>query len=124
MVYKNVRCYFLMFSAAFMACTHTSERLEQSLQSWVGKHPDTLVERWGAPASVYVMEKGSKVLSFEASEVNSRTLGYYRRSEIYTSTENCKVSFFTDTSQKSIEKFTYQGNPGACYDLVRAAPTP
>lgn len=122
MVYKNAYFYLLLISAALSGCAHYTDKLEASLQSWVGKHPDLLVEQWGAPHSVYVMEKGTKVLSFETSELYSRTLGYYRRPEIYTTSENCKISFFTDTSQKSIEKYKYSGSTSACYDMIRSVP--
>ncbi|MDQ3230179.1 MAG: hypothetical protein M3Q07_00015 [Pseudobdellovibrionaceae bacterium] len=122
MVYKNIRYHLLVMAAVLGGCTHYNDRLESSLQNWVGKHPDALVEQWGAPRSVYVMEKGSKVLTFEANELYSRTLGYYRRPEIYTQSETCKVSFITDASQKSIEKFSYAGSPAVCYDLLRSVP--
>jgi hypothetical protein len=122
MVYRNIRFYIVLLGAMLSACAHTSDRLESSLQTWVGKHPDVLVEEWGAPRSVYVMEKGSKVLTYEASELYSRTLGYWRRPEIYTQSENCKVSFFTDSSQKEIERFSYSGSAAACYDMIRSAP--
>ncbi|WP_141733865.1 hypothetical protein [Oligoflexus tunisiensis] len=122
MVYKKSKFYVIFISAILSACAHYSERLESSLQGWVGKHPDQLVELWGAPRSVYVMEKGNKVLTFEASELYSRTLGYWRRPEIYTQSENCKISFFTDASQKSIERYSYSGSTAACYDMLRSAP--
>jgi len=122
MVYRNNRFYLLLMIAVLSACTHSSDRIESSLQTWVGKHPDLLVEQWGAPRSVYVMERGTKVLTYEASELYSRTMGYYRRPEIYTQSENCKVSFFTDASQKSIEKFSHSGSPSACFDMIRSAP--
>ncbi len=122
MVYTNNRFYIFLVGAILSACTHYSDRMDSSLQTWVGQHPDTLVEQWGAPRSVYVMEKGSKVLTYEASELYSRTIGYWRRPEIYTQSENCKISFFTDASQKSIEKFSYSGSPAACYDMIRSAP--
>lgn len=122
MDYTNTRLYIFLLGAVLSACTHYSDRLDSSLQSWVGKHPDLLVEQWGAPRSVYVMEKGTKVLTYEASELYSRTMGYWRRPEIYTQTENCKVSFFTDASQKSIERFSYSGSAAACYDMIRSAP--
>jgi hypothetical protein len=122
MDYKNTRLSIFLLGAVLSACTHYSDRLDSSLQSWVGKHPDLLVEQWGAPRSVYVMEKGTKVLTYEASEIYSRTMGYWRRPEIYTQTENCKVSFFTDVSQKSIERYSYSGSAAACYDMIRSAP--
>jgi hypothetical protein len=119
---KKLCIPMLLISALLGACTHYSDRLESSLQGWVGKHPDLLVEQWGAPRSVYVMEKGTKVLTYEASELYSRTLGYWRRPEIYTQSENCKISFFTDATQKSIERYSYSGSPAACYDLLRSVP--
>jgi hypothetical protein len=122
MVYRKAKYHMIFIGALLGACTHYSERLDSALQAWVGKHPDQLVEQWGAPRSVYVMEKGSKVLTFEANELYSRTLGYWRRPEVYTQSENCKISFFTDASQKTIEKFSYSGSLAACYDMLRSAP--
>jgi hypothetical protein len=122
MVYRKSKLNMLVLGAVLSACTHYSERLDAALQAWIGKHPDQLVEQWGAPRSVYVMEKGSKVLTYESNELYSRTLGYWRRPEIYTQSENCKISFFSDASQKSIEKFTYSGSTAACYDMLRTLP--
>jgi hypothetical protein len=122
MVYKVTRFHIILIGVLLGACTHYSDRLETSLQYWVGKHPDLLVEQWGAPRSVYVMDKGSKVLTYEANELYARTLGYWHRPETYTQSENCKVSFFTDSSQKTIEKFSYMGSPATCYDMIRLAP--
>jgi hypothetical protein len=68
------------------------------------------------------MERGTKVLTYEGSELYSQTLGYYRRPEIYTQSENCKISFFTDASQKFIEKVSHSGSPSACFDMIRSAP--
>jgi hypothetical protein len=51
MVYRNIRFYIVLLGAMLSACAHTTDRLESSLQTWVGKHPDLLVEQWGAPRS-------------------------------------------------------------------------
>ncbi len=106
--------------ALHSGCAHTGEKLNAELQLWIGQHPDQLVEQWGAPRSVYVMEKGAKVLTYETSETSSRTMGYYRRPEIYTLTDSCKISFYTEASQKSIERFSYSGSPAVCFDMIRS----
>ncbi len=110
----------LFTSLALTACVHTADRLDTALKNWIGKHPDQLVEQWGAPRGVYVMEKGNKVLTYETSDTYSRSYGFYRRPEFYSITETCKISFFTDPSQKSIEKFSYTGTSGVCLDLIPA----
>ncbi len=106
------------------ACVHYGEKLTAELTQWHGQHPDKLVEQWGAPRSIYVMEKGNKVLTYETSETIARSFGYYRRPEIYTVSDDCKITFITDTSQKVIERSQFLGNPAVCWDLVARPQSP
>ncbi len=109
------------------SCAHNyRERLDQSLTSWLGQHPDQLVEAWGAPRSTYVLESGAKALTFEESSINSRSYGYsyYWRPEVYSYTEHCKITFVTDVSPKKLERYSYTGQVNVCMDIINAHPTP
>ena len=76
------------------SCIHFDRDIDQELAVWVGRSPDELVEVWGAPQSSYTMDKGPKVLSYEATESVSRYTSYFRRPDVYTFTESCKINFF------------------------------
>ncbi|MCX6127793.1 MAG: hypothetical protein NTX25_01860 [Proteobacteria bacterium] len=112
----------LVFCCSFLInCVHSAERLEQSLNSWIGRTPDDLVEAWGAPHSSYTMDKGPKVLSYESSETINRFSSYFRRPDYYSYTESCKINFFTDPSQKTLARVSYLGNSSICLDLVQTS---
>ena len=68
------------------------------------------------------MENGRKVLTFEESAFVSRSLGtfYYVRPEVYSYSDNCKLSFFTDAQQKVIESYSYTGSAGVCLELIES----
>lgn len=112
---------FFGMLALSVACVHYGDRLKSELDPWVGKHPDQLVEQWGAPSSSYVMENGVKVLSYINDRQVSRAsgLGYspWRWSN-YTYNDSCKVNFFTDGSQKKIEKYTTVGDVSSCVEVL------
>ncbi len=107
------------------ACAHYAEVLKNQLDPWIGRHPDKLVEIWGAPSSVYVMESGVKVLSYtnERQVLRSVGAGYSNwRWGSYSYSESCKINFFTDDKQKKIDRFTKTGDDGSCVELMRDMP--
>lgn len=114
----------LIAGAAALAagCTHTpKERLDLELDSWIGKTPDRLVESWGAPRSTYSMDNGKKALTYEETAFVSRSMGSlyaFPRPDIYSYSDTCKITFFTDASQKLLESYTYAGSPGVCLDQI------
>lgn len=44
----------------------TTGKYEKVLDSWLGSHADDLVRSWGAPASVYQMGDGGRVLLYDS----------------------------------------------------------
>ncbi len=119
----HARSFFALMTPLWLwACTHTyRERLDSELGAWMGKTPDSLIERWGAPRSTYIMDNGKKALSYEETAFVSRSLGSvyaYPRPDIYSYSDSCKITFFTDSSQKLLESYTYAGAPGVCLDQI------
>lgn len=113
--------FFFGMLTLTQACAHYGDRLKSDLDPWIGQHPDKLVEQWGAPNSTYAMENGVKVLSFVNDRQVSRSSGFgysaWRFSN-YTYNDTCKINFFTDTSQKKIEKYTSVGDASSCVDVL------
>lgn len=128
-IFKNVRfpptvCVGLTLMT-MTACVHYSERLKAGLDPWVGKHPDTLVEQWGAPDSSYAMESGVKVLTYTSERMVSRStsIGYTSwRFGNYSYTDSCKINFFTDGTQKKIDRYSTTGEAGSCVEVLRDFP--
>ena len=123
-----MRSLALIFAATLLSgCAHQyAERLDAALGGWVGQHPDRLVEAWGAPHSSYVFENGSKALTYEDSETYTRSFGrsVWWRTDTISSSETCRISFFTDATQKKIERYTYKGYPSTCLDIMDSVYTP
>ena len=109
-----------LFIGFMSGCLHSADRLDQELATWVGRAPDDLVEAWGAPRSSYVMDKGQKVLSYESTETINRFSGYFHRPDFYSYTDTCKINFYTDSTQKTIARTSYLGNPNGCLDMLHA----
>lgn len=114
---------FLLVSLG-LGCTHTpKERLGLALDGWIGKTPDQLVEAWGAPRSTYNMDNGKKAMTYEETAFVSRTMGSlyaFPRPDIYSYSDTCKITFFTDASQKMLESYNYTGSPGVCLDQIES----
>lgn len=103
------------------SCAHYEDRLKSDLDPWVGQHPDRLVEKWGAPNSSYAMESGVKVLSYfnDRQVTRSTGIGYSAwRWGNYSYSETCKINFFTDSSQKTIERYSTVGDISSCVDVL------
>ena len=109
---------------ALNACAHTyRERVDRELGTWMKQAPDRLVEAWGAPRSTYTMDNGRKVLTYEDSTFVTRSMGlpyYYPRPDVYSYSDSCKISFFTDETQKLLESYSYTGSPGVCLDMIQS----
>lgn len=118
---------FLIAPLSLAACAHYSERLKSELEPWVGKHPDKVVEQWGAPNSTYTMENGVKVLTYSSDRQVSRytSFGYtaYRLGN-YSYTESCKINFYTDPANKKIDRYTTTGEAGNCVEMLKEFPNP
>ncbi len=101
------------------ACAHTDEKeLDAKLGSWVGQHPDRLVEAWGVPNSSYEFENGSKALTYEDSTTTTRSyIHHIGRPDYYTTSETCRINFYTDVSKQKIERFSYKGYAWSCLDI-------
>jgi len=109
------------------SCAHYADALKARLDPIIGQHPDRLVEKWGAPSSVYSMENGVKVLSYSNDRQITRAggPGYSSwRWGSYSYSENCKINFFTDDKQKKIERYSTTGDDGACVEVLRDMPNP
>jgi hypothetical protein len=105
-----------------VACVHYGDRVKEELDPWIGKHPDQLVEQWGAPDSTYSMANGVKVLSYASDRTVSRYSGMSYtpwRFGNYSYTDSCKISFFTDAAQKKLERYSTQGDSGSCFEVMR-----
>ncbi|RZA26462.1 MAG: hypothetical protein EOP10_03510 [Proteobacteria bacterium] len=121
----NLRTLIPVVFAFSTACAHYSERLKTDLDPWLGKHPDQLVERWGAPDSTYPMSSGVKVLTYTSDRTVSRYSGMSYtawRFGNYSYTDSCKISFFTDVAQKIIERYATTGEAGSCVEVLRDYP--
>jgi hypothetical protein len=117
------------FGSAFMlmaqGCAHYGEALKSELSPWLGQHPDRLVEQWGAPNSFYAMENGVKVLSYfnDRQVTRSTGVGYSAwRWGNYSYSETCKINFFTDATQKKIERYSTSGTDSSCVEVIRDIP--
>lgn len=116
---------FLFIALTFLmsACVHDYEdRVDTALKTWIGQHPDRLVESWGAPRSTYVFENGSKALTYEDTETYTRTFGrsFWWRNDTMSSSETCRINFYTDASQKKIERYSYKGYPSTCLEVMES----
>ena len=106
-----------------VACAHSSqERFDGALKPWIGRHPDELVTAWGAPRSTYTLENGRKVLTYEESAFVSRTFGAYTfpRPEVFSYSDSCKLSIFTDSQQKVIDSYSYTGSLSVCLEWLES----
>lgn len=116
-----MRSMFGILAALYLSgCAHEySQRLDAALGTWVGQHPDRLVEAWGAPSSSYTFENGSKALTYEEGATITRSFSrsYMWRPDVYSSSETCRINFFTDAGQKKIERFSYKGYPSICLEI-------
>lgn len=113
------------FLAILTSCVHYQERLNLSLDPWLGRHPDQLVEQWGAPDSTYVMENGVKVLTYTTDRTVGRfsALGYPSwRFGNYTYSDSCKMSFFSEAGQKKIERYSTTGEAASCVEILKDLP--
>lgn len=109
---------FFLTTLALTNCTGSIDKtLWDKLNAWIGKHPDTLVEAWGAPHSSYITSKGRKVLSFEKEILATSSFYDYYRPQIYASSSSCKINFFTNEKQDSINDVSYIGDAHTCLEL-------
>jgi hypothetical protein len=110
----------LLTNLSFTGCMHSVEsRLWGELRPWIGKHPDTLVETWGAPQASYVTSTGRKVLSFGKQILATTAFyDYYRPHGVFASSSACKINFFTNEKQDSINDVNYIGDSYTCLDLA------
>ncbi len=120
---KNLYRVTLFFGILTLsqACVHYSDRLKSELDPWIGQHPDQLVEKWGAPNSSYAMQSGVNVLTYINDRQVSRAsgLGYSSwRWSNYSYNDSCRINFFTDPSQKKIEKYTTVGDASSCVETL------
>lgn len=116
----SIACSLWLLSA----CVHSyRDRIDSDLSSWMQQPPDRLVESWGAPRSTYTMDDGRKVLTYEDSSFVSRTVSpyyFYPRPDVYSYSDSCKISFFTDATQKLLQNYSYVGSPGVCLDMIES----
>ena len=71
MTLKNI---VIALSLALSACA-TTANYEKALNSWVGADVDSLVMRWGPPASSYALSNGGKVIEY-VRQSNVQVGGY------------------------------------------------
>lgn len=112
--------YALLTTLTCTGCMRSIEsRLWEELKPWIGKHPDTLVESWGAPQASYVTSTGRKVLSFGKQILATTTFyDYYRPHGVFASSSACKINFYTNEKQDSINDVNYIGDSYTCLDLA------
>ena len=116
--YKKIT-FITMFT--FSCATNYGPTVDANLSQWVGKPSDALVSQWGAPGASYKLTDGTTILTYSNQSVTSRNYNYYYQPGPYdnvTYTKNCKISFFIDKSTKKIIKYTYNGDPYTCLQII------
>tara|TARA_B100000989_G_C19253294_1_gene349007 strand:- start:42 stop:437 length:396 start_codon:yes stop_codon:yes gene_type:complete len=114
----------ILISILLTGCFATTEKHEAAVKSWVGHSSDHLVEKWGAPTSVYNKDDGGKILTFVRSgamfmpgtSTSNTTYNPYGGSTTTISQSpgttiplSCKTSFVISSTGK-ITGWSYQGN--------------
>jgi len=105
----------LLTIAAIVGCTTARKsEFENSLNSWVGKPKDSLVESWGPPHSVYQMNSGDEMLTYQESrsltivQPMPGTRGFYAAPV----NRSCQTTFIV-SREGVIDRWQYKGN--GCY---------
>lgn len=94
----------------------TTQALDQTLSSWVGRDGDDLVRSWGAPSSTYGLKDGGKIISYERLTVQTVGSGEFRD----TDSTFCKIDITIDPAGR-ITDGKWKGANDQCNALMLTA---
>ncbi len=127
---RFIKPSILLLILVLAACAGQSNYRDM-LQSWVGKSSDQLVDVWGGPDSIYQKDDGTKLLTFNRSQLTSspayggmygsnRGFGVGMGMPFYETEERrCRTTFHVNKAKK-ITQYQYQGD--YCYGADNLAP--
>jgi len=109
-----MRKFFIYSSLLFLSGCVTKQGFLNSLNSFVGKNAEYLVEQQGAPTQSFETKSGTLLYCYERSSIH-KTDSYITNSGLITGgdlyTKSCSVCFIL--KRNIIQKYIFKGNN--CY---------
>jgi hypothetical protein len=97
---------YLILCVLLLSSCATTHNFDKNMKTWVGGSEANLVKAWGPPGSVYPLDGGAKVLTW-----NRAGATFYQRSfsGVSSTSTGCKVDMTINASHL-VEGYRFEGN--------------